>query len=161
MKIKFLPTLLILFIICISCNRNKHTRPRNSWSLVYKTDKNGNKIIGDKNELISFIRKGHPIRVGWRSKRRNDTTKTVEHLVDAEFLTIANGDEVFAQITPFLAQRPDLTSDTLSMTLLPTQLHWILGTNGLISSVSQNYNKDTVNASTPKPFKYEMSWFVQ
>lgn len=47
------------------------------------------------------------------------------------------------------------------MTLLPVQSNWILGTNGMISSVSIDYGKDTVRTSPPKLFGYGLSWFVE
>ena len=154
---------ILIALAFISCAQNENKKEKittvDEWKLVYKNDKDGNKILGDKDELISSVRKGNPIKIGWASRRRNDTTKTVEHIVDAEFLTIANGSQVFAQIKPFLAQRPDLTNDTLSMTLLPVQSNWVLGTNGLISSVIIDYTKDTVRTSSPKPFGYGLSWF--
>ena len=81
--------------------------------------------------------------------------------MNGDFLTIANGSELFVQIQPFFAQRPDLNSDTLSMSLLPIQYHWILGTNGLISSVSTDFTKDTVRAYPPSHFGYELSWFAR
>lgn len=156
------PLLYILIaLIIISCTKEEKKTILEEWKLEYKNDTNGNKVFGNKEALISYVRKGNPIRIGWASRRRNDSTKTVEHIVDAEFITIANGDEVFAQIKPFLAQRPDLTSDTLSMTLMPSQSHWILSTNGLISTMSINYGKDTVSTSKPKPFRHDISWFTK
>ncbi|NJB71712.1 hypothetical protein GGR42_002174 [Saonia flava] len=162
MKIKPLLNILIALVL-VGCslgeNKKENTLSTDEWKLVYKTDRGGNKVFGSKDELISLIRKGYPIKIGWASRRKNDTTKTVEHTVDAQFLTIANGNEVFAQITPFLAQRPNLTSDSLSMTLLPVQSNWVLGTNGSISSVNIDYVKDTVRNSPPKLFGYGLSWF--
>ena len=156
------PLLFIsIVLIFISCAKEEKKTIVEEWKLEYKNDKNGNKVFGNKDELISYVRKGHPIRIGWASRRRNDSTKTVEHIVDAEFITIANGDEVFAQIKPFLAQRPDLTSDTLSITLMASKIHWILGTNGIISTMSNNYSQDTVNTSKPRQFRYDISWFTK
>ncbi|WP_147374064.1 hypothetical protein [Flagellimonas lutimaris] len=156
-KSKLFTTTLIIatFASCIDKD-NSHSE----WKLIYKTNAEGQPIFGDKKELISITRKGYPIRIGWTSRRRSDTTKSVEHTVDGEFLTIANGKEVFVQIQPFLAQKPDLTSDTLSMTLLPLQSHWVLGTNGMISSVSVDFSKNTAKAYPPSPFRYAMSWFA-
>ena len=155
--------ILLFSILIYSCNErdnNTEKKPTNEvWSLIYKTDKNGKTIFGSKDELISCVRKGYPIRIGWASRRRSDSTKSVEHVVDGEFLTIANGKEVFAQITPFLAQRPDLTGDTLSMTLMPSTSHWILSTNGLISSANLNHSTDTINTYPPSTFRYPLSWF--
>jgi len=132
----------------------------NDWVLIFKNDENGKSVFGNKNDLLNAARKGYPIRVGWSSKRQNDTTKTVEHIVNGEFLTIANNEELFIQIEPFLAQRPDLTSDTLSMTLVPVKLNWILGTNGIISSINNDLVQDTTIVNPPRPFGYSLSWFV-
>lgn len=156
---------ILITLTSISCtqseNKNNTVTPVDQWKLVYKNDKDGNKVLGDKKELLSSIRQGAPIRIGWSSRRRNDSTKTVEHILDAEFMTIANGEDVFAQVKPFLAQRPDLTSDTLSITIRPTHVYWTLGTNGLISSANVDYTKDTVTTSPPSTFRYNISWFTK
>ena len=156
---------ILIALVFIGCTQNEKKIEKittvDEWELVYKNDRNGNKVFGDKAKLISYVRKGNPIKIGWASRRRNDTTKTVEHIVDAEFLTIANGSQVFAQIKPFLAQRPDLTSDTLSMTLLPVQSNWVLGTNGMINSLNINLSTDSVQTYKPKPFGLGLSWFTK
>ena len=159
MKFKLLLTFSTVLIL--ACNTQKEMDDHLEWQLIYQNNDKGEAIKGSKEELIGIVREGYPIRVGWSSKRKSDTTKTVEHIVDGEFLTIANKEEVFAQITPFMAQRPDLTSDTLNMTLLPIQSHWILGTNGTISSVGVNFAKDTVNSYPPSTFRYDISWFAR
>ena len=152
---------LIFLSSCLEKSIQNSGNDSPSWKLIYRNDKNGEPVYGNKEELIEAIRNGYPIRVGWASRRKSDSTKSVEHVSDVEFITIANTGEVFAQITPFLAQRPDLNSDTLSMTLLPIESSWILGTNGLISSVSKDFQKDTVSTSPPRLFGYGLSWFVQ
>lgn len=164
MKCKHL--IISLFVLSVlgctqDINNREETNITKEWKLVYRNDKNGNAVFGDINELINIVRKGHPIKVGWASRRRNDTTKSVEHIIDTQFITIANGSEVFVQVQPFLAQRPDLISDTLSMTLLPTQLNWVLGTNGMISSVNIDLSKDTIRTTPPKLFGYNLSWFAR
>ncbi|MET1260695.1 hypothetical protein ABV409_15210 [Flagellimonas sp. DF-77] len=153
--------LLWVIIGCLCSCRPEANKTAQEWRLVYKNDRHGQTLEGDKNALLEAVRQGGPIRVGWASRRQSDTTKSVEHLVDAEFMTIANGKEVFAQITPFLAQRPDLTSDTLSMTLLPSHSYWILGTNGTISSVGHDYIKDTVITRAPSSFRHPIGWYAQ
>ena len=154
-------TLLVLFCSCDNTQKQRTAISNSEWLLLYKSNGNGDSVYGDKAKLIHAVRKGYPIRVGWASRRTSDTTKSVEHVVDATFLTIANQQEVFAQITPFWAQRPDLTSDTLSMTALPSQSSWLLGTNGVISSVGVDHVKDSVKSYPPGPFRYGLSWFAQ
>lgn len=157
---RFLIVLLVLSTFIISCeSKSNQTDSQDEWKLLYSNNNLGENIYGQKEDLISAIRNGNPIRIAWASRRRSDSTKTVEHVVDGEFLTIANGQEVFAQIKPFMAQRPDLTSDTLSMTLLSNQVYWILGTNGTISSVEKNFKRDTVFVNEPSNFRYKISWF--
>jgi len=152
---------ITLVLTFSSCTKKETKETVREWKLEYKNDAYGNKLFGNKEALISYIRQGYPVRIGWASQRRKDSTKSVEHTVDAEFITIANGNDVFAQITPFLAQRPDLRSDTLSITLIPTKIHWVLGTNGLISRAEINHSKDTVSTVAPKSFKHNISWFVK
>lgn len=157
------PTVIFLMIVLSSCMTNTDpvsNKQSSKWELVYRNDKEGKPIYGSKEDLMEAVRHGCPIRVGWASRRKSDSTKSVEHISDATFTTIANQREVFVQITPFLAQRPDLNSDTLSMTLIPSESSWILGTNGLISSISKDFRKDTVFTSDPKLFGYGLSWFV-
>jgi len=154
---------VLVLVTAFSCTnyQNSSNQVNPEWNLIYQNDQEGRSVSGDKRELIAAVRKGYPIRIGWASRRRNDSTRSVEHVVDGEFLTIANGLEVFAQIKPFLAQRPDLTSDTLSMTMLPIQSNWILGTNGTISSVGIDYARDTVYTSAPKQFRHPLKWYAK
>lgn len=154
----------LFFVMCLSgCDAPQEKAPTeiiSQWQLVYRNDANGQHAYGDKQDLIKAIRKGYPIRVGWASRRAADTTKSVEHISDATFITIANQSEVFVQIEPFLAQRPDLTSDTLSMTPLPIQLSWLLGTNGTISSVDINYTENSSKTNPSRLFGRGTSWFI-
>lgn len=99
--------------------------------MVYSHDEAGNALEGDKNDLIDAVRKGYPVRMGFGGRRSQDTTKSVEHIVDAHFLTIANSEEVFGQIEPIIGQHPGLTMDTLNVTFREDR-EWtiIIGTNG-------------------------------
>ncbi len=131
-----------------------------TWQLVYKNAPNGDSLSGDKAKLMDAIRYGYPIRVGWASRRVTDSVRSVEHLVDAEFLTIANDSEVFAQIQPFMAQRPYLGQDSVSMSLIPIESRWILSTNGLRSSVGINFQGDTTQINPPSRVRFPISWYA-
>ena len=108
------------------------------WQLVYKNDANGNAVYGNKAELLDAVRLGYPIRIGWGGTR-------VEHVADADFLTIFNGDEVFAQIKPIIGQRPQMSDDSLKIAFRPNN-KWvkIAGTNGYSTSLMTNYLQDTI-----------------
>ena len=89
-------TILIIAIL-LSSNCEPESHHCSEWEIVYKHDENGNLINGDKSLLIEAVRLGYPIRVGFGRRSTNDTLLSIEHIADAEFLTIANGKEGFAQ----------------------------------------------------------------
>ena len=119
-----------------------HCQPPNSsnsgWQLVYKNDAIGKAVFGDKAQLLDAVRLGYSIRIGWGSTR-------VEHVADADFLTIFNGTEVFAQIKPIIGQRPQVISDSLKITFR-TNNKWVkmAGTNGFSTSLMTDYLQDTI-----------------
>ncbi|WP_431122706.1 hypothetical protein [Flagellimonas flava] len=127
------------------------------WQLVFQTDKSGNVVHGTKQELIQYVRDGHPIRIGWESMGKT----SVEHTIDVRFLTIANEKEVFAMLEPFWAQRPDLKSDTLSIVPVGSETNWILSSNGLRSSMMVDKTNDTIINYKPDLFGLPIKWFVK
>jgi len=73
--------------------------------IVLKTDFDGAVIEGSIEKLISEIRAGHSIRVGWGLDFDRDKKQDLEHWVDAEFLSIMNG-HVYNQIQSIHQQMP-------------------------------------------------------
>ncbi|MEM7487133.1 MAG: hypothetical protein AAF348_18150 [Bacteroidota bacterium] len=140
-------------MFCVSCS-SQHNE---EWQLIFQTDKSGKVVQGAKNELIKLVREGYPIRVGWE-----DMGKTsVEHTIDVQFLTIANGKEVFAQLEPFWGQRPNLKSDTLSVVTFGSETNWTLSTNGLRSSMMIDKVNDTILNYKSTLFGYPIKWYVR
>lgn len=127
---------LALVLLC-SC-QSKSNDSVAGWQKVFQNEANGVAIFGDKSTLIDAVRLGYPIRVGWGSNR-------VEHVADAEFLTIFQGEEVFAQIKTIVGQAPRIDGDSLKIRFR-TQNHWtkITGTNGYSTSFMTDYHQDTV-----------------
>jgi len=155
--------LILILMTLIACNKLYKTDNENqfsNWQLIFKNDKNGNSIFGEKEKLINAVRNGNSIRVGWSSQRINDTTKSVEHFAAAKFLTISNGKEVFAQIDPIIGQRPDLDSDTLSINFRES-FRWsiLVGTNGFSDRLNIDTFKDSVVSHLNRVT--EVSWFVE
>ena len=154
MKIHLVYFFFVLLIV--SCNDNKNSK----WQLIYKNDKDGKVISGTKESLLKAIRNGEEIRIGWESRRVSDTTKSVEHFADAKFLTISNGEEVFAQIDPIIGQHPDLDGDTLSINFRENfQWSILVGTNGFSDRLNIDVLKDSVTGHRNRPTK--VSWFVK
>jgi len=127
---------LILFSLFTSCQSSTPTT--SGWQLVYKNDANGQAIFGKKEQLLDAVRLGYPIRIGWGSNR-------VEHVADADFLTIFNGTEVFAQIKPIIGQRPQVNGDSLKIAFRANN-QWLkmAGTNGYATSLMTDYLQDTI-----------------
>ncbi|MEM9719160.1 MAG: hypothetical protein AAGA10_07935 [Bacteroidota bacterium] len=108
------------------------------WQKVFQNDADGNVVFGNKSDLVDAVRLGYPIRIGWGSNR-------VEHVADADFLTIFQGEEVFAQIQTIVGQAPRMDGDSLKIRFR-TQNHWtkIAGTNGYATAFMTDYFQDTL-----------------
>ena len=78
------------------------------WQKVFQNDASGAVVFGDKSKLIEAVRLGYPIRIGWGGMR-------VEHVAVADFLTIFEGEEVFAQINTIIGQAPAIENDSLKI----------------------------------------------
>jgi len=160
MKLYFI--LIFSIILLFGCEKNSKENQVNKfhgWKLLYRNNSEGKTIFGKKQELIDAARMGYPIRIGFGSRRLNDTTKSVEHIANAQFLTITNSNELFAQIQPIIGQRPELESDTLGITFREN-VKWtiLVGTNGFSDRLSIDRFKDTIMGHRNRPT--EISWFV-
>lgn len=157
--------LLFFCLVLWACsNTQDQTKNQSSdkkgWQLVFRNDAEGRSLAGDKTALIHAVRNGYPIRIGWGMRRASDTTRSVEHVVDAAFLTISNSREVFAQTVQIIGQAPDLNSDTLKIRFRE-QNKWVkmAGTNGYSTALMINYLQDTlVNHGVDR--KLGTSWYV-
>lgn len=128
--------LFILFLLIGSCQTPKESNA--GWQKVFQNDANGQVVFGDKSKLMDAVRLGYPVRIGWGSTR-------IEHVADADFLTIFQGEEVFAQIKSIVGQAPRIDGDSLKIRFR-TQNHWtkIAGTNGYSTGLMTDYLQDTI-----------------
>ncbi len=130
--------LLYFILLCILISCQSSTPTTSGWQLVYKNDVDGKALFGDKTQLVDAVRLGYPIRIGWGSSR-------IEHVATVDFLTIFNGEEVFAQIKPIVGQRPQVSGDSLKISFR-TNNNWVkmAGTNGFSASLMTDYMQDTI-----------------
>lgn len=126
---------LTLLLLC-SCQPSE--APIAGWQKVFKNDVNGKVLFGEKSKLIDAVRLGYPVRIGWGSNR-------IEHVADADFLTIFEGKEVFAQIKTIIGQQPQVDGDSLKIRFR-MQNNWtkISGTNGFSTGFMTNYFTDSI-----------------
>ncbi len=131
-----------------------------SWRLVYKHDKEGNVIFGDKQELINSVRSGSSIKVGWGGPRISDSTQTLEHLTNGNFISILNNQDVFVQVEQIIGQRPFFTNDSLKIQFRPSN-KWtaIIGSNGYMTGLMTDYLNDSI-VSEGNERKIGVAWFV-
>jgi len=100
-----------------------------SYEIVVATDFDGKVVSGSIEKLITEIRKGQPVRLGWQLDFNQDKQADFDHWVDAEFITIL-GDHVFTQIETIFAQGPNM--DVPQVEIFPSDTQWtaVIGTNG-------------------------------
>lgn len=150
MKKEYLLTFVFLCIVFMSCQSDKE---QSGWQKVFQNDASGHTVFGDKSKLIDAVRLGYPVRIGWGSSR-------VEHVADADFLTIFEGKEVFAQIRTIVGQAPRIDGDTLKVRFR-AQNHWtkISGTNGYSTGFMTNYFNDTITGGNVDRYT-ATTWYV-
>lgn len=124
-KYNLLALAVLAFITATSCF--------SQTNILLHTDFDGTVINGSKEKLIEEIRKGKSVRVGWQLDFNDDQEADFDHWMDAEFITILNG-EVFTQIRNINIQAPNL--DVPQLDIMPVNTMWtaILGTNSLLKN---------------------------
>lgn len=92
---------LVLMLICTAGIGQQ----QGLYKVVYEADKEGNRISGSLEDLITYVDSGNPVRVGWElvQKWPNDSTTTMRHWTDGGFVTSTRG-QVFAQIRGIFGQ---------------------------------------------------------
>jgi hypothetical protein len=107
---------------------------------------------GSKKALLSVIRSGLPIRIGWSLDVNNDGKPELVHWADAIFVTEFEG-EVFAQIAAIQRQSP--LRGKARIDLGDKSQHWtgLLGTNGVLEG---RFDDDQPSTSVP----VRMEWCI-
>jgi len=78
----------------------------NSPVLLYRHDADGQPVAGSIEALLSAIREGQSIRLGWGfSRELKGKELKLEHLIEPVFITAVNEKDVSAQLPEHIAQR--------------------------------------------------------
>lgn len=113
-------------LICLgmlSAHVSAQTNSANTWQLVYENNEVGKPVQGSKEALIQAIRNGQSIRIAWFHQHPLDSSRKVEHLADAKFLTILSNQHVMAQIDPIIGQTPNFEDQEV---IFKENLEWSL-----------------------------------
>jgi hypothetical protein len=156
MKTALIVGLSVLASISLFGQNNENQKVEDGWSLVYANNENGNRVSGDLGKLISAVRNGEPIRIGWTIEHPTDESLKVEHFADAKFITILSDSTVFAQIEPIVGQTPSIKDKTVT---LKENIEWSFSASSLGNNDSMNINTKTGEIVDHKPFKCGIKWF--
>lgn len=145
--------ILIAAVILTSCQVAPDSSSNAGWQKVFQNDENGKPVYGDKSKLMDAVRLGYPVRIGWGSSR-------IEHVADADFLTIFEGEEVFAQIKTIVGQQPAIEGDSLKVRFrIANQWTKIAGTNGYTTSFMTDYLADSIAGGGTDRYS-ATTWYV-
>lgn len=138
----------------MSCKQNTS---QSTWHVVYKNNKQGNTISGSKQELISAIRAGSDIKIGWGSKGKNHS---IEHLSNPIWLAILDEKEVVAHLDPQVLS--NINWETLSATYkdsLKLREEWrvVITTKGEFDAIW--YDKKHDSLIKRRPQNHNITWF--
>lgn len=125
MKIK--NTIITLFLLSLTFNA-ANAQIKSQYKVVYEADREGKRISGSLEDLLTYVRNGNPIRVGWELGKR------LEHWTDAGFLTILKG-HVFGQISSIYGQgtsHPSIEIPFVMMSDEPDGWVAVIGTTGVM-----------------------------
>ncbi len=114
------------------------------YKVVYEADREGNRISGSLEELISYVGSGNPIRVGWELGKKDSTgIARLQHWTDAGFLTVIKG-HVFGQISSIYGQgtsAPNIDVPAVHIFDEPDGWVAVIGTTGVMR---QKFKTDQV-----------------
>ena len=129
------------------------------WTLVFQHDKEGTPVAGSKEKLLSAIRNGYSIRVGWGWKGEQ---RSIEHLSEPIWLAILSEAEVMAHLDPQILSGIDWdipTANYADTTLLKQEWRVVLTTEGKFDAVWTD--KFTGEIIRRVPQNHPMSWFAE
>ncbi|GAA4274840.1 hypothetical protein GCM10022258_41360 [Aquimarina gracilis] len=129
------------------------------WSPIYKNDKQGNTVFGNKKDLINAIRKGALVRIGWGAKGKNHS---IEHLSDPIWIAILDETEVIVHLDPQVLSAIDwenLTANYADSTLIEKEWRVVLDTKGNFDAIW--YDPVTRKTIEHRPQNQTITWFVK
>lgn len=137
-----------------------------SWNVALHHDKDGNVISGSSDALVSAIRRGCQLRVGWGAKRAADPTQTIEHLATPAWVTVRNSNMVEVQLSDFIINLDVLGEAAVDHPRrerfggTEKAVNWraTLKTDGSFNAVW--YSAATGEFVTRMPQRHPMKWFT-
>ncbi len=146
--------IILIVALFISCQQAKTD---NDWKIIYKNDKEGNTLLGSKQNVIDAIRNGADIKIGWGFQGKRHT---IEHLSTPIWLAVLDGKEVTARLDPHISGTVDwenLTSTFKDTSKLKEEWRVIITTKGEFDAIWYDRKNDTLIKRVPQ--NHIMTWF--
>lgn len=157
MRSAFKYTLVILFLAYSISSCSNVTEPE--WEIAYKNDKDGNAILGSKEELINSIRQGVPVRIAWGGK---SNSHSIEHISEPIWIAILDEKEVIAHLEPQVLSIIDWNSLSAKYTdssKLNVEWRVVISTKGEFDAIWYDKKENRQIKRTPQ--NHTISWFVK
>jgi len=149
--------ILMLLSAMISCTSKQDSS--NDWEIALRTAKTGEVVKGSKEGLVTAIRNGAEVRIGWGSKGK---TRRIEHLSDPIWLAVLNEQEVMAHLDPQVLSKIDwdnLEASYADPDFLRQEWRVVITTKGSFDAVW--YDRQTDSLIRRVPQNHAMTWFVK
>lgn len=108
---------IVLLNACNYINKERQVEYPTGWTAVYKHDEYGTSLEGNIDTLISAIRSGYDLHVGWGfEKELSDTLLRLEHIAKPVFITIIQEKYVSVVIDPhpLLSSYYDISNQSIA-----------------------------------------------
>ncbi len=148
---------LILLLLITSCNIGN--QQQHDWRIALQTTKTGEVVDGSKQELITAIRNGADLKIGWGHKGKNHS---IEHLSEPIWLAILDEKEVLAKLHPQYSSSlnwDSLQGNHADSSILNEEWRVVLSTKGNFDAIWYDRKKDTLIKRVPQ--NHAMTWFVR
>jgi hypothetical protein len=157
----FLPRLLVVFFATTpSANAQSKLKPRAGWQAVYQHDENGKPLQGSIDALITAVRHGYNIRIGWGWQRTlGDSLVRLEHVAYPVFLSVIQEKHVSAVIEPHPLLKSYLDVKQQKFQEGGHWWHCVLTTQGTFQA--QVYHRESGTLLHDWPQRQRMTWFVE
>lgn len=152
-RLFFLSIYLILFNACTPSSSPTQ------WKVVYKNDKKGNQLVGNKEALVNAIRNGASVKIAWGAKGKNHRIEHVSHPI---WLAILDETEVIAHLNPQVLSNinwDELTATYSDSTKLKEEWRVVITTKGTFDAIWYNREEDQLIKRVPQ--NHIISWMVK
>lgn len=148
---------IFMLLYFVSCDQSQE--PSSEWTIALRTTKTGEVVKGSKQELITAIRNGADIKIGWGNRGKQHT---IEHLSEPIWLAVLDEKEVVASLHPQSLAQTDwdkLESHYSNSNTLHEEWRVSITTKGSFDAIWYDRRGDSLIKRVPQ--NHAMTWFVK